>query len=215
YWSNIVIVVTYSNEVISSSRVNPSFNYSIYSNFSFQYSIFLVSFIYHSKLIAGFSYDSFFVGHRISIGNIVVQYSSYLAVGVIAFNVMNSCTVSGAIIWVDKRNGMFQQIMTLSFTRIQYVLSNLVAILIMSLASGFLIFLVGLSIFLGDVNFFTYSLFYTVYALLLGTIIFGSIIIIISTTSRNNSRYTLLTILSSYFRASSVLPSFLLKIYHL
>jgi ABC-2 type transport system permease protein len=65
--------------------------------------------------IAGYSYSSLIEEHGVRVGHAIVTYPAYLAVGMIGFSVMNSSTVAGSIIWNDKRNGMFQQILVMPF----------------------------------------------------------------------------------------------------
>ena len=92
--------------------------------------------------ISGYSYSALIGNQGIRLGDIFVSYPSYLAAGMIGFNVMNSSTVAGSIIWNDKRNGMFQKLLVMTFTKLQYIISNLVTIMIMGLASALLILLV-------------------------------------------------------------------------
>lgn len=48
---------------------------------------------------------------------------------------MNGSTVAGTIIWNDNRNGMFQQILVMPFNKIQYVIANLITLILIGLAS--------------------------------------------------------------------------------
>lgn len=69
--------------------------------------------------IAGYSYSALHGGQGVAIGSASVPYSAYLAAGMIGFNMMNSSTVAGSIIWNDKKNGMFKQIMVMPFARME------------------------------------------------------------------------------------------------
>ena len=128
--------------------------------------------------IAGYSYSSLIEEHGVRVGYTLVTYPAYLAVGMIGFNVMNSSTVAGSIIWNDKRNGMFQQILVMPFTRMQYITSNLITIMLMGIASASIIIIAGIPTMLGTVNLTLLSIPYTIYALITGAIFFGSITII-------------------------------------
>src|SRR4029079_2541552 len=130
--------------------------------------------------IAGYSYSSLIEEHGVRVGDAMVAYPAYLAVGMIGFNVMNSSTVAGSIIWNDKRNGMFQQILVMPYTKVQYIISNLLTIVLMGLASAALIVIIGLPTILNNVNPTLWSIPYTVYALVVGAVFFGSFTIIIS-----------------------------------
>ncbi len=136
--------------------------------------------------VAGYAYSALIGGQGIKFGDIIVTYPAYLTAGMIGFNVMNSSTVAGSIIWNDKRNGMFQQLLAMPFTKVQYIASNLLTIVLMGLASATLIVVVGLPTMLENINPTFWSIPYTVYALIVGAIFFGSFTIIISTKLKFN-----------------------------
>jgi ABC-2 type transport system permease protein len=127
----------------------------------------------------------------------------------IGFNVMNSSTVAGSIIWNDKRNGMFQQILVMPFTRMQYITSNLITIMLMGIASASIIIIAGIPTMLGTVNLTLLSIPYTIYALITGAIFFGSITIIISTRLRSNEGFNVIIngIFLFAFASSAFYPS--------
>jgi ABC-2 type transport system permease protein len=70
----------------------------------------------------------------------------------IGFNVMNGSTVAGSSIWNDKRNGMFQQLLIMPFSKVQYIIDNLITITLIGLANAALITIIGLLMMLEDVN---------------------------------------------------------------
>ncbi len=143
--------------------------------------------------ISGYSYSALIGNQGIRLGDIFVSYPSYLAVGMIGFNVMNSSTVAGSIIWNDKRNGMFQQLLVMPFTKLQYIISNLVTIMIMGLASALLILLVGLPTMLGSANPTLWSIPYTIFAIIIGSIFFGSFTVIISTRLKSSEGFNVIS----------------------
>ena len=143
--------------------------------------------------ISGYSYSALIGNQGIRLGDIFVSYPSYLAVGMIGFNVMNSSTVAGSIIWNDKRNGMFHQLLVMPFTKLQYIISNLVTIMIMGLASALLILLVGLPTMLGSANPTFWSIPYTIFAILIGSIFFGSFTVIISTRLKSSEGFNVIS----------------------
>ena len=75
--------------------------------------------------VAGYAYSSLINEDEIVIGGKTIHYNVFLAVGMIGFNVMNSSTVAGSIIWNDKRNGMLQQILVMPYSKLQYIASTL------------------------------------------------------------------------------------------
>jgi ABC-2 type transport system permease protein len=143
--------------------------------------------------ISGYSYSALIGNQGIRLGDIFVSYPSYLAAGMIGFNVMNSSTVAGSIIWNDKRNGMFQQLLVMPFTKLQYIVSNLVTIMIMGLASALLILLVGLPTMLGSANPTFWSIPYTIFAIVIGSIFFGSFTVIISTRLKSSEGFNVIS----------------------
>ena len=122
--------------------------------------------------LAGYSYESIIDGDH------VITYSSYLAAGMIGFNVMISSTVAGVIIWNDKGNGMFEQILSMPITRTDYIIGN---IIIMGLAGGLLILLAGAPLLYGNLLFTPQGVVYILLGLITGSIFFGSITIIFCT----------------------------------
>ena len=59
--------------------------------------------------VARYAYTSLI--NEVTFGNKNIDYPSFLASGMIGFNIMNSTLISGIIIWNDRRHGMFEQIM--------------------------------------------------------------------------------------------------------
>lgn len=141
--------------------------------------------------IAGYSYSAL-IGGEISVGAASVAYPAYLAAGMIGFNVMNSSTISGSIIWNDKRNGMFQQILVMPFARMEYIAGNIITIMLMGLASAALILVAGSPTLAGNAEPTIVGSLYVLYALITGAIFFGSIAIIISTRLKSSEGFNVI-----------------------
>ena len=142
--------------------------------------------------VAGYAYSSLINDDEIVIGGKTIHYNIFLAVGMIGFNVMNSSTVAGSIIWNDKRNGMLQQILVMPYSKLQYIASTLLTIIIMGLASAAIIIIAGLPIIAGTITIDLTSTIYLIFALIMGSIFFGSIAIIISTRIKSNEGFTVI-----------------------
>jgi ABC-2 type transport system permease protein len=168
-----ILVLTYRNLIASIDKV-----------FLIWQIIFPIFYIF----ISGYAYSALLGNQGIRLGEILVSYPSFLAVGMIGFNVMNSSTVAGSIIWTDKRNGMFQQILVMPFTKVQYIFSNLVTIMLMGLTSALLILIIGLPTILGSAQPTLWSIPYTLYA-----IIFGSFTVIISTRLKSSEGFNVIS----------------------
>ncbi len=143
--------------------------------------------------ISGYAYAGLIGNQGVRFGDIFVSYPSFLAVGMIGFNVMNSSTVAGSIIWNDKRNGMFQQLLVMPYTKLQYIISNLVTIMIMGLASAAIILVVGIPTMLGSANPNLSSILYTIFSIIVGAIFFGSFTVIMSTRLKSNEGFTVIS----------------------
>jgi ABC-2 type transport system permease protein len=142
--------------------------------------------------VAGYSYSALLGGQGVAIGGASVPYPAYLAAGMMGFNMMNSSTVAGSIIWNDKKNGMFKQILVMSFARMEYILGNIVTIMLMGLASAGLILLAGSPTLVGNVQPTLIGSLYVLYALIIGAVFFGSIAIIISTRLKSNEGFNVI-----------------------
>jgi len=143
--------------------------------------------------VAGYAYSAMIGDQGISIGSLTVSYTAFLTAGMIGFNVMNGSTVAGAIIWNDKRNGMFQQLLVMPFSKAQYIISNLITIILIGLASAAAIMIIGLPTLYEDVEITLWGIPYTVYALVIGSIFFGSFTIILSTKIKSSEGYNVIS----------------------
>jgi ABC-2 type transport system permease protein len=142
--------------------------------------------------IAGYSYSALLGGQGVPIGDKSVPYPAYLAAGMIGFNVMNSSTIAGSIIWNDRRNGMFQQILVMPFARMQYIAGSILTIMLMGLASAGLILIAGTPTMVGSAEPTFFGSLYVIYALITGAIFFGSITIIISTRLKSSEGFNVI-----------------------
>src|SRR3989454_7176552 len=74
----------------------------------------------------------------------IVPYQLFLAAGAVTLTVINAGTNAGTQLWFDRKNGMFEQILMGPFTRAQYILSIILATLIIGIGGSLLLFLLGL-----------------------------------------------------------------------
>ena len=160
--------------------------------------------------IAGYSYSALMGDKGIRFGEGIISYPAYLSAGMIGFNVMNSSTVAGSILWNDKRNGMFQQLLVMPFTKTDYIISSILTIIVIGLASATLIFAVSLPTMLGNASPTFWSIPYTIYALIVGALFFGSFTIVISTRLKSNEGFNVISngiFLFFAFASSAFYPS--------
>lgn len=158
--------------------------------------------------IAGFAYTTLIPS--VPYGVATVGYPAYLATGMIGFNIMNSTLVSGLLIWNDRRHGMFEQIMSGPFTRMQYVIANICTIGIIGIVSAILIILVGFPVFQESVEFSVYTVPILVIASISGSVLFGSLASIISTRIRSSESFNVIlntTFLFLAFASTAFYPA--------
>jgi ABC-2 type transport system permease protein len=167
--------------------------------------------------VVGYAYSALIGDRGIIVGSLSIAYPAFIAAGMIGFNVMNASGIAGSIIWNDRRNGMFQQLLVMPFSRIQYVFSSLAATILVGLASAELVILIGLPAMFQDISMTWWSVSYTLSAVVLGSIFFGSFTIILSTKIRtseahnviNTSLFLFFAFASSAFYPIQSLPELL------
>ena len=166
--------------------VNRNLTISINPGFLIWQVIFPLIYIF----VAGYAYTSLI--EDVPFSNKNIDYPTFLASGMIGFNIMNSTLISGIIIWNDRRHGMFEQIMSGPFTRTDYILSNICTIGIVGLVSASLIALVGYPVFFDSVEFTVITIPMIIFAAIIGSILFGSIASIISTRLRSSEGFNVI-----------------------
>ena len=156
--------------------------------------------------IAGFAYTTLIP--NVPYGAQTIGYPAYLATGMIGFNIMNSTLVSGLIIWNDRRHGMFEQIMSGPFTRMQYIIANICTISIVGIISAVLIISVGFPVFQESIGFSAYTVPILILASVSGSVLFGSLASIISTRLKTSEGFNVVintTFLFLAFASTGVL----------
>ena len=166
------------------------------------------------NFVAGYAYSAMIGDQATNQGSLSVTYTSFLTAGMIGFNVMNGSIVARAIVWNDKRSGMLQQLSVMPFSKVLYIISNLITIIPVGLTSAAAIMIIGLPTIYEDAKITLWTIPYTVYALLIGSIFFGSFTLILSTNIRtsesynviNNSLFLFFAFVSTAFYPAQGLP---------
>ena len=192
---NPIARLTYRNIFISVDKVTYSWQL-----------VWPASWIY----IVGFSLSNLMSSQAIEISGYPVPYYTFIAIGMMTFNAMNTSEVSGSIIWKDKRNEMFQQLFTMRYSVTQYIISNLVTIVILGIGSSALIGLIGIPALIGHIHPNLFTIPYFLFALVCSSIFFGCISIILSCLTKNSEQFNIIlngthyffTFASSYFLSS-------------
>jgi ABC-2 type transport system permease protein len=139
--------------------------------------------------IMGYAYSALIGNQGINVGALFISYVAFLTTGMMGFNVMQGSQIAGTIFWNDRKNGMFHQILAMPFNKIQYVIANLVTLIIIGLTSAAAIILIGLPTIFQDMNITLWGISYTIFALVAGSIFFGSFTIILSTKMKSSETY--------------------------
>jgi ABC-2 type transport system permease protein len=122
---------------------------------------------------------------RIVSNGISMSYVLFLAPGVIVSQFLAGGVLAGASIWFDKRFGMFEQILLGPFTKTQYIASKILSVALQGLAMAFLVLLFTAPLLSGlAVN--ALGIVYVVAAWMLGSLLFGSFSIVVSTAVKTD-----------------------------
>ncbi len=127
------------------------------------------------------------------VGEVKLSYPLFLAAGAVTLTVINSGTNAGTQLWYDRKNGMFEQILMGPFTRSQYILSIILATLILGLASSSLVFLIALPVLGASLSLTPYGDVLIFLAIFLGTMFFGTFAIAISVALRSSETFQIVS----------------------
>ncbi len=151
------------------------------------------------------------------------SYLAYLTPGIMAFQAVMAGTVGGSMLWADRRYGMLAQLLVGPFTRLQYLLGIMFtsvlfglggAVVMLALASLLVgagtVTLIGAGVMLGTIA--------------LGSIFFGSLMLLVSALVKSNNAYNSIQILvifvvnfasTVFYPLSSGLPLAIQVLFHL
>ncbi len=171
--------------------------------------------------VAGYAYTA--IIDNVNLEDIKISYPAFIASGMIGFNIMNSSIIAGTIIWNDKRNGMFEQILMSPFTRLDYIISNILTIIIIGMLSATIIISISMITVFNNLEIALASFPLVILAIVLGSLLFGSIAIIISIKFRSNEKFQvilntiflLFTFLSTTFYPSQGAPESLQIVFNI
>ncbi len=127
------------------------------------------------------------------VGGVKLSYPQFLAAGAVTLTVINSGTNAGTQLWFDRKNGMFEQILMGPFTRAQYILSIILATLIVGLAGSSLVFLIALPVLHVSLFLSPFGALLIFLAIFLGTMFFGAFAISISVALRSSETFQIVS----------------------
>jgi len=119
----------------------------------------------------------------------VVTYTLFLAAGAVTLTVINAGTNAGTQLWFDRKNGMFEQILVGPFTRAQYILSIILATLIIGIVGSLLVFLLAFPVLGTALSITLQGQLLIALALFFGTLFFGGLAIALSVALRSSETF--------------------------
>jgi ABC-2 type transport system permease protein len=128
------------------------------------------------------------------VGGVTYDYASYLAPGIIAFQTVMAGTIGGSMLWLDRRFGMFSQILSGPFTRSQYLMGIILATTAASLVGAGLMLVISIAI--GGTIYASWLGMGMVFLnLIVGAIFFCSLMLYIAAKVKSNQMYNSIQIL--------------------
>src|SRR3989441_2334011 len=145
----------------------------------------------------------------------VVPYQLFLAAGAVTLTVINAGTNAGTQLWFDRKNGMFEQILMGPFTRAQYILSIILATLIIGIGGSLLVFLLAFPVLGTGLHITLQGQLLIAAALFFGTVFFGAFAITLSVALKSSETFQVVSTFaffiflftSSVFYPASSAPS--------
>ncbi|MFI5420129.1 MAG: ABC transporter permease [Nitrososphaerales archaeon] len=123
----------------------------------------------------------------------IVSYTLFLAAGAVTLTVINGGTNAGTQLWFDRKNGMFEQILMGPFTKAQYIMSIILATLIIGIAGSLLVFAIALPVLGGGIQITVSGILLVSSALFLGTMFFGAFAIALSVFLRSSESFQIVS----------------------
>lgn len=122
------------------------------------------------------------------------NYLSFLTPGIMAFQAVMAGTVGGSILWADRRYGMLAQLLVSPFTRLQYLLGIMLTSVLLGLAGALVMFAVAYAL-LGSVPAHLLGLAEMLGVITVGSILFGSLMLLLAALVKSNTAYNSVQIL--------------------
>lgn len=151
--------------------------------------IFLVGLPALYLVFFGFGFQSF-----ASAGSPPNSYLGFLTPGIMSFQTVMAGTVGGGMLWADRKYGMLAQLLVGPFTRLQYLLGIMLTSVMFGLAGAF-VMLVGAYLLIGSIPITLFGALTITATILVGSIFFGSLMLIISALVKSNNAYNSVQVL--------------------
>jgi len=116
-------------------------------------------------------------------------YLAFLTPGIMGFQAVTAGLVGGSMLWADRRFGMLAQLLVGPFSRLQYLFGIILTSMVFGLA-GAAVMLLGSYLLIGSLSITIYSTLIMFSIVAVGSILFGSLMLLISAFVRSNNTYT-------------------------
>ena len=136
--------------------------------------------------IQGFAFTG--IVPPINLDGKIIPYPVFLAAGAVTLTIINGGTTAGQLLWFDRKNGMFEQILMGPFTRAQYIFSIIASTILIGALGAMLVFLIALPV-LGVIFISPIGFLYTAISLILGSLFFGALAIALSVRLRSSETF--------------------------
>lgn len=128
------------------------------------------------------------------LGGTTYNYSTFLGPGMIAFQTVMAGTIGGSMLWLDRRFGMFSQILSGPFTRSQYLMGIILTTTTASLIGAGLMIFISVAIG-GEIRVSLMGLALVFLNLIVGAIFFCSLMLFIAAKVKSNEMYNSIQIM--------------------
>ena len=128
-------------------------------------------------------------------GGGATAYLTFLTPGIMSFQCVMAGTVGGSMLWADRRWGMLAQILVGPFTRLQYLLGIMFTSLVFGLAGAFVMLLGAFAIIGTSLQVTLWGALMAFGVIAIGSIFFGSLMLLISGLVKSNNAYNSIQIL--------------------
>lgn len=136
--------------------------------------------------VAGYSYTSLIAPFHVN--GQTITYQQFLAAGIILQTVMTGSLFAGLLLWIDRRLGMFEQILMGPFTRSQYAFSKIFASMIVGLGGAVIIFAFAFPFLIGASP-TAVGLLISVSSVVLAALFFGSFAMVLTSMLKSNEAF--------------------------
>jgi ABC-2 type transport system permease protein len=157
-------------------------------------------------LVLGTMFQSLIPG--VPVNNHSISYTHFLGPGIVAMQTLTAGNIGGSMLWSDRRWGMFEQLLVGPFKRTDYLLGIVFVAIIFTLGGSFIMFILS-ELASGGFILNLVSVSLTIISLVLGTILFSSLFLIISSLAKTMQAYNTITIVLFFvldFASSAFYP---------